>query len=86
MKFDKDTMRKRFWELYDQKKTLEKNLAPLRQKRKEFQEKLRPLVQAYKELKQDVIAVERPLMGEIDMEMAVIARALGNKVGPRANG
>ena len=81
--YTKDAMCERFWGLFDQKEALIEELAPSRKKRDELRNKLRPLVAEYKAAKLDVVAIERPRMGEIDSEMAVIARALGNKVGER---
>lgn len=76
-------MRARFWELTDAKEALIVELAPVRKKRDALRDKLRGPTAEYKAAKQAVVAIERPRMGEIDMEMAVLARALGNKVGER---
>ncbi len=81
--YDKETMRARFWELTDLKDALNAELAPLRKVRNDIRDKLRKPTEEYKAAKQAVVDVERPRMGEIDTEMAVLARALGNKVGPR---
>ena len=81
--YSKDAMRDRFWELTDHKDALNAELAPLRKTRNALRDKLRKPTEEYKAAKQAVVAVERPRMSEIDSEMAVIARALGNKVGPR---
>lgn len=78
-----EAMKARFWELTDQKDTLITELAPYRKKRDALRDKLRSPTEDYKAAKQDVVDIERPRMGEIDMEMAVLARALGNKPGPR---
>ncbi len=76
-------MRQRFWELTDEKGAFNRELAPSRKKRDALRDKLRAPVAEYKAAKKAVVAIERPRMGEIDMEMAVLARALGNKVGVR---
>ena len=76
-------MKKRFWELTDQKDALIEELAPHRKKRDALRDKLRGPPEEYKAAKQAVVDIERPRMGEIDMEMAVLARALGNKPGVR---
>ncbi|KKL86059.1 hypothetical protein LCGC14_1948500, partial [marine sediment metagenome] len=34
-------------------------------------------------IKKELIAAERPMLAEIDVERAALARALGNKVGER---
>lgn len=81
--YSKDTMRERFWELTDQKDKLNAELAPHRKKRDALRDKLRGPQAQYKAAKKAVVAIERPRMGEIDMERAVLSRALGNKVGER---
>lgn len=84
--YSKDTMRERFWELTDQKDALNTELAPLRKARDAMRDKLRKPTEVHKAAKLAVVAVERPRMSEIDMEMATLSRALGNKVGPRPEG
>ena len=81
--FAPDEMKKRFWELTDRKEALEKELAPLREKRDNMRDRLRGPLAEFKVAGLAVIAIERPRMGEIDNEMAVIARALANRVGER---
>ena len=81
--YTKPAMRERFWELTDAKAAFNAELAPLRQERDAQRDKLRGPTEAYRAAKQAVVDVERPRMGEIDMEMAVLARALGGKVGER---
>ena len=78
-----DAMRARFWELTDQKDALIAELAPVRKKRDALRDKLRGPTAKYRAAKAAVVAIERPRMGEIDSEMAMLARALGNKVGER---
>jgi len=78
-----EAMRERFWELFDKKEALIEELAPLKKKRNDMRDKLRPLTMDYKKAKRAYVDAERPRMGEIDMEMSVLARALGNKVGVR---
>ncbi len=78
-----EAMRARFWELYDEKEALNEEIAPLRKKRDDMRDKLRGPVAEYKEAKMAFVKLSRPRMGKIDMEMAVLARALGNKVGIR---
>ncbi len=82
--YSKETMRERFWELTDQKDALNAELAPHRKTRDRLRDKLRAPVAAHRDAKRAVADIERPRMGEIDNEMAVIARALGNTVGPRS--
>ena len=81
--YTKPAMRDRFWELTDHKDALNDELAPLRQERDAQRDKLRQPTEAYKAAKRAVVDVERPHMGEIDNEMAVLSRALGGKVGER---
>ncbi len=81
--YSKDAMRQRFWELTDQKEALTRELEPSRKKRDALRDMLRKPMAEFRAAKRAVVAVERPRMGEIDMEMAVLARALGNKVGAR---
>lgn len=81
--YTKEAMRERFWELTDQKDVLIAELTPSREKRDALRDALRGPTEEYKAAKRAVVVIERPRMGEIDTEMAVLARALGNKVGPR---
>jgi len=81
--YTKDAMRDRFWVLSDKKAALNKELAPSRAKRDAIRDALREPLAEFKAAGRAVVAIERPRMGEIDTEMAVLARALGNKVGPR---
>ena len=81
--FDPKVMRARFWELTDVKEVLEAELAPLKKHRNALRDALRGPMADYRAAKAAVVAVERPRMGEIMGEMAVIARAMGQKVGPR---
>jgi uncharacterized coiled-coil DUF342 family protein len=81
--YSKSAMRQRFWELTAQKEALNKELAGPRAKRDAIRDALREPLAEFKATKRAVVAIERPRMGEIDMEMAVLARALGNKVGER---
>ena len=81
--YTKEAMRARFWELTDAKDALNETLKPYREARNEIRDALRAPVASYKEAKLAVVAIERPRMAEIDMEMAVLARALGNKIGLR---
>lgn len=81
--YTEEAMRNRFWELTDKKDALNEELAPLRKERNKLRDKMRVPMAELKAAKVAVVEVERPRMGEIDMEMAVLARALGNKVGVR---
>ncbi len=81
--YNKETMRERFWELTAQKEALAAKTAPYREKRDALRDALRDPMAEYKASQLAVVAMERPLMGEINMEMAVLARGLGNKVGLR---
>lgn len=81
--FTPEAMKKRFWELIDLKEALNKELAPLRKKRNNMRDALRTPVGEFKAAGLAIKDVERPRMGEIDTEMAMIARALGNRIGIR---
>ncbi|MCB7129955.1 MAG: hypothetical protein J3T61_10515 [Candidatus Brocadiales bacterium] len=81
--YSREAMRLRFWELTDAKEALIKELAPSRKKRNAMRDRLRGPIAEFKAAKQAVVGIERPRMGEIDMEMATLARALGNRPGPR---
>ncbi len=82
-KYSKETMRERFWELTEAKEAVIAKSAPTRKLRDDLKEKLREPLAAFKAAKLAVVKIERPALGEIDMEMAMLARALGNKVGSR---
>lgn len=81
--FDPKVMKARFWELTSQREVLEAELAPLKKKRDAIRDALRDPTAKYRAAKAMVVAVERPRMAEITSEMALIARALGQKVGVR---
>ncbi len=85
-KYSKETMRARFWELTAEKEAVLAKSAPTRKLRDDLKEKLRDPLAAFKAAKIAVIKIERKALGEIDREMAMIARALGQKVGPRPEG
>ncbi len=82
-KYSKETMRARFWELMSAKEAVLVKSAPTRKLRDDLKEKLRDPLAAFKAAKLAVVKLERPVLSEISMEMAMLARALGNKVGPR---
>ncbi len=81
--YSTEAMKAAFWKLTAEKEALNVKLAPFREKRDALRDLLRGPVAKYREAKQAVVDVERPKMSELDTEMAVLARALGNKVGPR---
>ncbi len=82
-KYSKETMRERFWELTREKEAVLAKSAPARKLRDDLKEKLRDPLAAFKASKLAVVAIERPAIGALDTEMAMLARALGNKVGSR---
>ncbi len=82
-KFTPEVMRVRFWELFDMKEALTEELKPLRDHRDALRDALRGPLAEFKLAGKACVAAERPRMGEIDEEMATIARALKQKVGPR---
>jgi predicted nucleic acid-binding Zn-ribbon protein len=81
--YEPEAMRQRFWELTEQKEALNRELEPHRKKYNDLRDKLRVPIAELRAAGRAVVAIERPRMAEIDMEMARLARALGNKVGPR---
>ncbi len=82
-KYSKETMRERFWELTREKEAVLAQSAPARKLREDLKEKLRDPLAAFKAAKLAVVAIERPVVSDLDTEMAMLARALGNKVGAR---
>ncbi len=82
-KYSKEAMRDRFWELTAAQEAILAKSAPTRKLRDDLKEKLREPLAAFKAAKIAVVKIERPMLGEIDMEKAMLARALGQKVGPR---
>ncbi len=81
--YSKEAMRERFWELTDQKDALIVELTPSREKRDALRDAMREPAAELKAAQLAVVEIERPRMGEIDMEMSRLARALGGKTGPR---
>ncbi len=84
-KYSKEAMRARFWELTAEMEALHAKSAPTRKLRDELKDNLRDPLAAFKASKLAVVKIERPRMAEIDTEMAMLARALTQKVGPRPN-
>lgn len=83
VKFTPEVMRDRFWALIDEKEALVEELSPLAKHRDVLRDALRGPLMEFKQAKKACNVVSRPRMGVIDTEMAALARALGNKVGPR---
>ncbi len=83
MKFDKVEMNARFWELQDARDAIEKKSAPIHAKVDALMIKMAPMEIERRKLNKEIQAIERPVMGEIDNEMVMIARATNNKPGPR---
>ncbi len=84
MKFDKVEMNKRFWELEDARAAILKESAPIRKQRDAVMLKMAPLEAERLKLKKEIQAIESPGMSIIDVERAMIARAMNNKPGPRS--
>ncbi len=82
-KFTPEGMRDRFWELTNAREAVLAQSAPAKKLRDDLRDKLRDPLAAFKAAKVAVAKIERVALGEIDTEMAMLARALGNKVGPR---
>ena len=82
-KYTQEDMRQRFWELTADKEVLVEKVAPIRKRHDAIRTKMAPLQAELQEIKKELIAAERPMLAEIDVERAALARALGNKVGER---
>ncbi len=83
VKFTPEEMRARFWELTTAREAVLVKSAPAKKLRDDLKEKLRDPLAAFKAAKVAVNKIERVALGEIDREMAMLARALSQKVGPR---
>lgn len=86
VEFTPEVMRARFWELTEKREALVEEVQPLREHCDALRDALRGPMVEFKAAKMAVVAVERPRMGEIDAEMATLARALKQVVGPRLSG
>ncbi len=86
-KFSANEMKARFWELETLREGFMDKCAPLRKKIDELATRVGPLKAQMKALGKQVDAIQHPAEGmtlpEIDVERAMLARALGNKPGPR---
>ena len=81
--FTKETMQKRFWELEAAREKVMEELAPLRDKQNELTNQVTPFRLELNKVKKEIIAITQPRLSDIDAERAILARALGNKVGER---
>ncbi len=83
MSFTIEKMRARFWEATAEKETVVAKANPKRDARDELLKKMAPLEAKLRGLNAEIAEIERPALSELDGELARLARALGNKVGPR---
>lgn len=81
--YSTEAMQRRFWELTKQKEVFKEEIAPLREQYDLLAAKMGPLQAQKKKIGTAIKDAERPVMPAIDGELATLARALGNKVGPR---
>lgn len=82
-KYTPEAMRSRFWEATAEKEALVEVVAPIRERYDAIRAKMAPLQVELNAVKAEMIAAERPMLAELDAERAMLARALGNKVGER---
>jgi uncharacterized coiled-coil DUF342 family protein len=75
--FTKEAMAARREELTKARASLTAKSDPLRKQREDVRAKLAPLEAQLRDISAKINAVERPALGEIDNELAAIARALG---------
>ncbi len=85
MKFDKESMKIRFWELTDEIESVKKESADPRARLKKIREVLAPIKEELKIVLAQVTKIEEPRLPDLKGELAILSRALGTKVGPRPN-
>ena len=83
MKFDKESMKIRFWELTDEIEAVKAKSADLRARAKKVREILAPVKDELKDVLAKITKIEEPIIPELKAELAILSRALGTKVGPR---
>lgn len=72
-------IRKMFNKLQEDKKALQAKSAPLREKREALVAKIQPLEAELRTVDATIAKIERPKMGEIDMELSALAKAMGGR-------
>ena len=83
MKFNKETMRKRFWEITDEIEKILEESADLKVRAEKVRGILAPIRQDLKDVNAQITKIEEPRLPDMKTELAILARALGTKVGPR---
>jgi chromosome segregation ATPase len=71
------TLHKMSKKLEGDREALLKKSAPLRERRDALDEQIQPLLAEQRDLNKKIHAIERPKLGEIDNELAGLARAMG---------
>ena len=82
MKFDKASMRKRYWEVADNIAAIEKDLAPTRAKYGEYRAKICALQAEARPLAEKIKKAQTEKLADLQNERAALARAIG-QVGER---
>lgn len=83
MKYDIEDMRVRFWEVTDKIAEVDAKTVNLKKKTYEIRDILDPIKKELKITQAKIQEIEEPMLPELKMELATLARALGSKVGPR---
>lgn len=84
MKFDRESMQARFWELEDKKAEVEAKTGPLRARRDAILAEIAPALNEERSLGKQIKDIEAEMgLVEIDQERAFLSRGLGGKVGKR---
>lgn len=83
-KFDKPTMRARFWELMKTVDDFDARANPMRAEMDELVAKSQPFVDQKNDLGKKIRAMQAEFnLGEVKGEMSFISKGLGGKVGKR---
>jgi len=83
MKFDKKTMRNRFWGITDEIELVLEESADLKVRAEKVRSVLAPIKEELKSVNAQITKIEEPRLPELKSELAILSRALGTKVGPR---
>ncbi|NIA67908.1 hypothetical protein HBA54_04820 [Pelagibius litoralis] len=83
MMFSKEESRLRFWEATAEKEAIEAKAAGLRGQYDTLRQQIGELQAQLRPIKDQIKAIERPALSDLDMERAFLARGLGKQVGER---
>lgn len=83
MNLNKDEMRDRYWELTDKMQAVRVESAPLHEESRMRREDFDIAQSKLKKVNAEIAEIEHPVLNIIGEELAIIARALGKKLGPR---